>query len=421
MKKILIVSAFAPPDDLIGAVRIGHWIKYLLLEGHKVFLITANNSRIYPQSSNIDLKHQNLFIHRISFLPRIFNRKETNVINNGPTLNQNDGVLISALKKIKPLLGNIDHYIFWILPAMLRGRNLLKSHDFEFIVSSFSPSSSHLVASFLKKKSPKSMWIADFRDLWSDNPNLKNFLVPFENFIEKRVIRNASKLIVVSDNAKKTLANKYPSKKIEVIENGFDPDEHNGWKKACVGPKYIKDTLLITYTGLINRKHRNPSIIFKAVSNLLSDKVITKDQIAINVYTQNKDTCLSILNESEICNKDVVSIKSYVPRNLSLKIQKESDLLLLLESPDQRGNGNLTGKVFEYLVSGVPILAAGMHENNLAKKLVLNTRTGIYSKNYEDIYKTLSLIINNKKISFYNPDLKKINYFSRVQQVKRLL
>ena len=55
---------------------------------------------------------------------------------------------------------------------------------------------------------------------------------------------------------------------------------------------------------------------------------------------------------------DRVELIDYVPRRESLRLQRDSDaLLLLIPEAGGRGRGVLSGKVFEYLAAERPVLA----------------------------------------------------------------
>jgi glycosyltransferase involved in cell wall biosynthesis len=67
----------------------------------------------------------------------------------------------------------------------------------------------------------------------------------------------------------------------------------------------------------------------------------------------------------------------YSPRGESLRLQRDSEALLLLV-PDAggRGKGVLSGKVFEYLAAGRPILAA-VPPDGAAAALIRETGAGV--------------------------------------------
>ena len=108
-------------------------------------------------------------------------------------------------------------------------------------------------------------------------------------------------------------------------------------------------------------------------------------------------------------------------RKESLEIQKKSDLLLFLEWNDPTARGVLTGKLFEYIVSGTPIISLGVTEEHASGKVIKNTKIGNLYNDKNKLKKDLMKIINLKKVFFYNPDIKEIEKYSREKQVKKLI
>jgi len=74
---------------------------------------------------------------------------------------------------------------------------------------------------------------------------------------------------------------------------------------------------------------------------------------------------------------DRLELVGYLPRAESLRLQRDSEaLLLLVPEAGGRGKGVLSGKVFEYLAAGRPILAVVPPEG-AAAELVRETGSGV--------------------------------------------
>ena len=74
---------------------------------------------------------------------------------------------------------------------------------------------------------------------------------------------------------------------------------------------------------------------------------------------------------------DRVELIDHVPRRESLRLQRDSDaLLLLIPEAGGRGRGVLSGKVFEYLAAERPVLAV-VPEDGAAAQLIRDTGAGI--------------------------------------------
>jgi len=72
--------------------------------------------------------------------------------------------------------------------------------------------------------------------------------------------------------------------------------------------------------------------------------------------------------------KDVVEVVGYVSHTESIRYLMSSDMLLLLLS-EGMGEGMVTGKIFEYLASGKPILA--LVPRGEAERLVIRYARGV--------------------------------------------
>jgi glycosyltransferase involved in cell wall biosynthesis len=74
---------------------------------------------------------------------------------------------------------------------------------------------------------------------------------------------------------------------------------------------------------------------------------------------------------------DRLELRPYASRAASLALQRDSEaLLLLIPEADGRGRGVLSGKVFEYIAVGRPILAA-VPPDGAAAELIRETGAGI--------------------------------------------
>ena len=69
----------------------------------------------------------------------------------------------------------------------------------------------------------------------------------------------------------------------------------------------------------------------------------------------------------------------------SLAAQRHADELLFLDWMDERAEGILTGKLFEYLASGRPILSVGSRANTEAAGIIVRTQAGAVACTAEEV------------------------------------
>jgi hypothetical protein len=86
--------------------------------------------------------------------------------------------------------------------------------------------------------------------------------------------------------------------------------------------------------------------------------------------------------------EDVIEVAGTVSREEALRLQRESQVLLMLCWSDPRETGQHTGKVFEYLGARRPILATG-GSRGVVTDLLDRTKTGVHAQAKEELKNTL--------------------------------
>jgi hypothetical protein len=219
----------------------------------------------------------------------------------------------------------------------------------ELIYASALPFTAHVVAARLARAA-KIPWVAEFRDHFAGNPysNLPAWRDPIDTWIERRVLASASACVTVSQPMADTLFRRY-SKPTVVVLNGFD---------GCMAPAVpaVPDRLAplrIVYTGVIYPGRRDPSALFAAIAFL---GPAARD-ITVEFYGQDLRTVAELARCHGV--SDQVRLGGPIDHSDSLARQQAADVLLLLLWSDPREVGVYTGKLFEYIGSGRPILAVG--------------------------------------------------------------
>ena len=146
------------------------------------------------------------------------------------------------------------------------------------------------------------------------------------------------------------------------IENGCDFDDF-------AGLEYRRgDRFRLTHAGSFFGK-RDPRPFLQALADSGLEDVVVR--FVGDFRTSDRDFAESL------GLGDRIELVPYVPRRESLRLQRDSDaLLLLIPEAGGRGKGVLSGKVFEYLAAERPILAA-VPPDGEAARLVFATGAGV--------------------------------------------
>ena len=271
----------------------------------------------------------------------------------------------------------------WYKHAIQAGDRLLQGEQIDAILSSSYPITCHLIAKTLAEKYPIP-WVADLRDLWTQNSYSNHCAL--RRFAEKRLelqtLGKANALVTVSEPLAGDLSRLHAHKPVYVITNGFDPED------ASFAPPELTDKFTITYTGALYGGKRDPSMLFEALKNLISDGVIDPERVEVRFFGSQDPWLFDEIKGAGL--EGVVNVFGFVPRDQALQRQRESQLLLLLLWNNPQEKGVYTGKVFEYLAAGRPIITLGGPEESVVKDLLNETRAGHYATSLEDLEVALS-------------------------------
>ncbi len=426
--RILLVTTYFYPQNRVPVLRVGQWAKYWALQGHEVTVLTTEKYRFLGPYGYSPKLPDNVQVVEVPFLPDwLRTRLEGRAPPRGDgTPAENSGQrLRQRVRKLRNYIGSlVDIHDLWINPALRKGQELLAQKPYDAIVSSFSPPAVHIVATRLKARHPEIIWLADFRDLWAHNhiTSARGILRRIESTLEARSLRNrADALITVSEPLAESLRQRYPRQPVWVVENGFDPDEFPGWRERLRPAPSASGMLRICYAGTLYPGRRDPTPLLQAVNRLIDTGVLSRDRVAIDFYGQNEKELTAILHRCNGNRHGVVHAHGFVCRQDSLAAQAQSSLLLLLESNEPAARGVLTGKLFEYLVSGIPIVAVGIDTENAAGALLHHTGTGICAIRSEEIQAILERALSSGRFDFYQPEPERIALHARDRQAAHLV
>jgi hypothetical protein len=357
MRKVLIISHAFLPQYGMGPLRIGKLAKYLPDFDYLPLILAGGNGKndaswvFRPPLPNV-----------VAWGKRLL-RQTAQTKAGGEKAGSNYRPPMQEVKGWWPPseVRMPDKYLYWIVPAVGLGLRIIKRHHPDLIFSSSGPPSSAIVASILQKLSALP-WVAEFRDLWTRNPYDVRTprLHRLDAWLEARVLKNAASLVSISEPLARQLAADHGNPAC-VVYNGYDEDDYPA--TASMG-----EIFTITYAGMIMPGKRDPSVLFQAVKLLSDRNWISPATFKVRFYgPQMEEEVRPIADRFGV--RQFCELSGPIPHRECLKRQCESSLLLLLEWNDQRARGTVTGKIFEYLGAGRPILCLGYPHGALAQVL----------------------------------------------------
>lgn len=361
MKNILYITYFFPPLGGAGVQRNLKHVKYLTRKGWNVHVLTVKGAAYwYKDNHMLDDISKNIKVHRTRFfsldpLLHLFQKMHLGFLNS------------YLYKLVFP-----DLQIGWLLPAIIQAAKLIKEEKIEYVLSSSTPYTVHFVGLYLKYRFPGLKWITDYRDPWSLNVILYSVLgktrQKTDRFFERFMHKKSDHILTVSGSTRSDLLKMFNlnSNKVSVIPNGFDEEDFTEEILAVAKLNSTSNARMqILYNGSAYADYNPGGFITAFVKKIIPQK----PDIQVNFVGQSAEWAQNFLKQFSLEEKDYeyFNFTEYVDHKKSLTILMKNDVLLLT-IPNSIPY-NLTGKIYEYMRSGKPILATVPLEGDADKVL----------------------------------------------------
>ncbi len=409
-KKVLLISYYFPPSGGAGVQRTLKFVKYLRDFGWEPVVLTANNAD-YPAYDDTLAKeipdgvkvYRSTIVEPYRFYRKLTGRAEgeaTDIATLTLDSDQKQKWTERLAEWVRSAFFVPDARIGWLPFAYNLGKKIIERENIDVIYSTAPPYTTHLIGLALHKKS-NLPWVVDFRDSWIGwlstpqwRPKLSRAL---EKWMERSVLRDASTLISVTPGVKEDLLSRNPQYRDErwkLLYNGFDPED---FENVEAKPKSIKTTII--YTGSLYG-NRNPEYLVQALESLQKENPDFTEKLRLLFVGRVGEPIIKRLDSSSISH--LVERIPYVTHSESIAWLKSADISLLIIDDSPENYGILTGKLFEYIGAGHPVLALAPDGDaaQLIKKYDLGSTA--HPKNPDEIKKALFDIVeqaDKKKIS----------------------
>ena len=283
----------------------------------------------------------------------------------------------------------------WVKPSVAFLSDYISKENIETIITTGPPHSLHLIGLQLKERLGVK-WLADFRDPWTTIGYHKQLKLTEASkqkhkALEKQVLNTADQIMVTSSVTKKEFQ-QITNKPIEVITNGYDNES--------VKVDSLDSKFSLAHIGSLLSK-RNPEILWQALSELVKENNQFAKDLQLTFVGAVSENVLDSIEKHNL--SDYVYNMGYLSYNESIRHQKKSQVVLLIEIDSEETKSIIPGKLFEYLVSDRPILAIGPKGSDV-ENIIKETNTGNYFS-YDDYNSLKSIILTHYK-AFQNKNLK---------------
>ena len=358
-RRILLACHFYPPSQGAGVQRPLSMARYLRRMGHELTILTTGAFGALPddaaenvvRSYDLQLLQARLHGHRQA-VPIL----EAETYSNRP--HPLSYVIVPEALALA-----------WTPFALARALAMQRDRRFDCVITSSPPESGHLIGRALLWRGAG--WIADVRDGWvfeSYRPAWKSRIQDrADRALERRLMRSADAVTAVAQ----PLVDYF---------RGLGADAHlvpNGWDPESIGEPAAPTGLLdpdrvsLVHAGRLEVVDRDPGPLVAALRELASER----PEIAARLELVFAGSFTA--RERELLATDVapgrIVVAGNLPRASTLALEREADGLLLVTAGTR--THEVTGKVFEYLGAGRPILA--LAEGTEAARVVREAGAGL--------------------------------------------
>jgi glycosyltransferase involved in cell wall biosynthesis len=352
--KIAIVAPYSPRWNNIASVRWEKFAKYLSKD-HSVYLITS----YFPDRRSF--RDFNVGNADLVEIPLKYFKRNPYVANKSDSSMKT--IMVSSL--VSNLKGELRPILEKFLPVSSGGvllhdyrayfvelDKIISSSERTILITTYDPWFSLRLGNYFKRRYPnRVIWFADFRDPSFDIAESVVAKLIFFKYLTKRILTLADGILVVT----KQMLEAYQricGQKVFFLPNGYD-----GQYSLRIDSQRQKESLKIVYTGSFYPKTREITWFIHALLKLKQreDSVYSKLKFIYAgkdfAYVQRLFERFSLL--------DLLENHGFVSRDEALNPQDNADLLLLIAytgDDPKEGSSMRTGKVYEYLATGKPIL-----------------------------------------------------------------
>ena len=358
--KLLLVTLYFPPAGGGGVQRPLKFATYLPALGIETHVLAPDDPKWVHADNDLTLPTQ-AWVHRARYVGPSGRRI-------ADELHGRTGVDL-ALRRASTIGRRLllpDENVTWNATAIPKAIAIARREGIDVVLTTSPPGSVHLIGAAVKRATG-AKWVADLRDSIALHPHRATEGIGARAKQKARagvahlVARQADAIVTAAEAISEETRGLSPKAPVVTIANGSDFDDFAGLEYRRT------DRFRLTHTGSFFGQ-RDPKPFLRAL------QASGLEDVVVRFVGDFRPGDREFLESLDLGPR--VELIEYVPRRESLRLQRESDaLLLLIPEAGGRGRGVLSGKVFEYLAAERPILAV-VPPDGAAAQLLRDTGAG---------------------------------------------
>lgn len=374
-RKILLVSYYFPPLGGVGTYRALKLARFLPGFGWQPHVLTPRAAHYYCIDNTLTEQiPPEVKVHRTESLDpfRLFRRLRGGgggAVVDGTRSDPLFGKITRMAKGFNTWLFVPDNKIGWLRFAAGAGTRIVRDEGIDLVYTINVPQTCHLIGREIRRATGVP-WVADFRDAWTANPDLKP-ATPLHRSIstgmEKSVLQEASRIVAVNDTIRDLLqeSGNLPKGKAITIHNGFDPVDFQDLTEKRF------DRFTMVFVGTFHRR-TDPALLLGPYAAALRSGSIPEGQSRIVIVGGQTERTAEVVERFGL--KEEVELTGFVAHKESLSWMASADLLLQVIARGPGSEQIVSGKLYEYMAAGRPVLSIGPPGE--ARRIVERLRLG---------------------------------------------
>lgn len=365
-RHILVLTYYYPPSTAIGGARWAAMARHLRAMGHDVTVATSAAHGTLPDDAETGVVRA-WDLASSDALRRLLRR---------PPLPE-AGRVVAVDTPAPGILTRVvvpdSHLVSWVPGVVAAARRTMRGRHVDCVVTSGPPDSVHLAPLLLGRRRPA--WIADFRDGWLFEPLAEPWPTAPQRALDRWLERTVAHRAQVVIGATRPIADDMRTRlgaNAHWVPNGWDP------RVEPTSPPDVSEPgwATLVHTGTLSGpRGRDPRPLFEGIrrANVAANgRPRVRLVLAGRLTTEDE----RLLAEADL--GDAVVHLGLLDRATALGLQRSADALLLMTGVH---TSEATGKLYEYLAAGRPIVA--LANGNEAARIVTDTGTGVVVPPFE--------------------------------------
>ncbi|MFZ6012505.1 MAG: glycosyltransferase [Bacteroidota bacterium] len=364
VKRVLIIAYYWPPSGGSGVQRWLKFVKYLPQFGWKPYVFTPENPSfairdesllkdVPPEAEIVRFpiwEPYSFFLSISRLMGRKHSAKPTDLVSG-----KNKSIIQSVSTWIRGNLFVPDPRVFWVRPSVKYLRKYLHDQQITTVITTGPPHSLHLIGYQLKKIDPTLRWLADFRDPWSEWGLLDSLMVgslarKSHQRLENKILTAADEVITITPFYTRRFE-ALSKRNVRLLTNGFDTDDFKMLEYAK------SERFMVRHVGIVNEKC-DPRSLMEAVHQLIQENAQFARQVCVQ-FIGEVHADFKTYVESRDDLRQVTEFMGNIQHQQLMTLYGSSSLLVLVLTGYKDAEGYLPGKLFEYMATGLPIMAVG--------------------------------------------------------------